>query len=75
MILCEPLLGPAPDLLTRPATAYQHALNATGVRDPQRVLFVDDRADNCHTARRLGLRTLHYISRPADLTATLQSPN
>ncbi|MFD8535128.1 HAD family hydrolase [Streptomyces rubrogriseus] len=50
-------------------------MNATGVRDPQRVLFVDDRADNCHTARRLGLRTLHYISRPADLTATLQSPN
>ncbi|MFI0961392.1 HAD family hydrolase [Streptomyces sp. NPDC021080] len=40
--------------------AYHHALQATGVRDPQRVLFVDDRADNCQAAARLGLRTLHY---------------
>ncbi|MFH9819662.1 HAD family hydrolase [Streptomyces sp. NPDC017230] len=55
--------------------AYQHAMNATGVRDPQRVLFVDDRADNCHAARRLGLRTLHYTGRPTDLAAALQSPN
>ncbi|GLW47525.1 hydrolase [Streptomyces sp. NBRC 14336] len=40
--------------------AYHHALQATGVRDPRRVLFVDDRADNCQAAARLGLRTLHY---------------
>ncbi|MFJ5265488.1 HAD family hydrolase [Streptomyces sp. NPDC088387] len=40
--------------------AYQHALRATGVRDPRRVLFVDDRAENCQAAARLGLRTLHY---------------
>ncbi|MFG3026610.1 HAD family hydrolase [Streptomyces sp. NPDC048254] len=40
--------------------AYQHAIRATGVRDPRRVLFVDDRADNCRAAARWGLRTLHY---------------
>ncbi|MDQ0790166.1 HAD family phosphatase [Streptomyces sp. B3I8] len=40
--------------------AYHHALRASGVRDPRRVLFVDDRADNCQAAARLGLRTLHY---------------
>ncbi|MGV9967635.1 HAD family hydrolase [Streptomyces olivaceus] len=54
--------------------AYQHAINATGA-DPHRVLFVDDRTDNCHAARRLGLRTLHYTGRPTDLTAALQPPN
>ncbi|THC47373.1 hypothetical protein E7X58_28115 [Streptomyces sp. A1499] len=54
---------------------YQHAMNATGTADPHRVLFVDDRADNCHAAGRLGLRTLHYTGRPADLAAALQSPN
>ncbi|MFD6033638.1 HAD family hydrolase [Streptomyces griseoincarnatus] len=55
--------------------AYQHAMNATGAADPHRVLFVDDRADNCHAARLLGLRTLHYTGRPTDLAAALQSPN
>ncbi|MFJ5644447.1 HAD family hydrolase [Streptomyces sp. NPDC093223] len=40
--------------------AYEQALAATGVPDPRRVLFVDDRADNCQAAARLGLRTLHY---------------
>ncbi|MGW7542590.1 HAD-IA family hydrolase [Streptomyces sp. NPDC054770] len=40
--------------------AYQHALQVTGVSDPRRVLFVDDRTDNCRAATRLGLRTLHY---------------
>ncbi|MFE2587696.1 HAD family hydrolase [Streptomyces anthocyanicus] len=55
--------------------AYQHAMNATGTADPHRVLFVDDRADNCHAARRLGLRTLHYTGRPTDLAAALQTPN
>ncbi|MEU5626271.1 HAD family hydrolase [Streptomyces tendae] len=54
--------------------AYQHAMNATGA-DPDRVLFADDRADNCHAARRLGLHTLHYTGRPTDLAAALQSPN
>ncbi|CAL9414518.1 HAD family hydrolase [Streptomyces sp. enrichment culture] len=57
-----------------PAT-YQHAMNATGAADPHRVLFVDDRADNCRAARRLGLRTLHYTGRPTDLAAALQPPN
>ncbi|MPY38498.1 HAD-IA family hydrolase [Streptomyces phyllanthi] len=46
---------------------YEHALAATGSTDPTRVLFIDDRADNCHAAARLGLRTLHYIGQPADL--------
>ncbi|MGW4345293.1 HAD-IA family hydrolase [Streptomyces sp. NPDC004690] len=45
--------------------AYEHALRATGVRDPRRVLFVDDRADNCRAAARLGLCTLHYAGRAA----------
>ncbi|MEU6192365.1 HAD family phosphatase [Streptomyces sp. NPDC047061] len=47
--------------------AYEHALAATGIADPGRVLFVDDRADNCRAARRLGLRTLHYTGSPSDL--------
>ncbi|MEU6231230.1 HAD-IA family hydrolase [Streptomyces sp. NPDC047042] len=51
--------------------AYQPALAATGARDPRRVLFVDDRADNCHAAQSLGLRTLHYTGRIADLEAAL----
>jgi putative hydrolase of the HAD superfamily len=51
--------------------AYQLALQATGAADPQRVLFIDDRADNCRTAARLGLRTLHYTGSPADLEAAL----
>ncbi|MFJ3019466.1 HAD family hydrolase [Streptomyces tendae] len=54
--------------------AYQHAMNATSA-DPHRVLFVDDRADNCHAARHLGLRTLHYTGRPTDLAAALQPSN
>ncbi|MGW0222873.1 HAD family hydrolase [Streptomyces tendae] len=55
--------------------AYQHAMNATGAADPHRVLFVDDRADNCRAARRLGLRTLHYTGHPTDLATALQPPN
>ncbi|MFJ6752207.1 HAD family hydrolase [Streptomyces sp. NPDC091266] len=51
--------------------AYQHALDTIGATDPHRVLFVDDRADNCHAARRLGLRPLHYTGRPGDLEAAL----
>ncbi|MFQ6397394.1 HAD family hydrolase [Nocardia sp. KC 131] len=46
---------------------YRNALAATGVHDPGRVLFVDDRADNCQAAARLGLRTLHYTGSPADI--------
>ncbi|MGW0137519.1 HAD-IA family hydrolase [Streptomyces calvus] len=53
------------------ATAYQHALQTLGDTHPRRVLFIDDRADNCHAARCLGLRTLHYTDQPADLEAAL----
>ncbi|MFE9905075.1 HAD-IA family hydrolase [Streptomyces achromogenes] len=51
--------------------AYEHALKATGADDAQRVLFVDDRADNCRAAEEAGLRTLHYTGNPADLGAAL----
>lgn len=47
--------------------AYERALAATGVADPARVLFVDDREDNCRAAAGLGMRTLHYTGQPADL--------
>ncbi|MEV0339665.1 HAD-IA family hydrolase [Nocardia sp. NPDC050713] len=46
---------------------YLNAFDATGVRDPGRVLFIDDRADNCRAAAHLGLRTLHYTGSPADI--------
>ncbi|MEV6254297.1 HAD family phosphatase [Nocardia sp. NPDC051911] len=51
---------------------YRNALAATGVRDPSRVLFVDDRADNCQAAASLGLRTLHYTGSPTDIEAHLR---
>ncbi|MGW2721111.1 HAD-IA family hydrolase [Streptomyces sp. NPDC001492] len=51
--------------------AYEHALAATGADDPARVLFVDDREDNCRAAAELGLRTLHYTGQPADLEEQL----
>lgn len=51
--------------------AYEHALAATGIADPARVLFVDDRDDNCRAAADLGLRTLHYTGQPADLEQQL----
>ncbi|MFF9001547.1 HAD-IA family hydrolase [Streptomyces achromogenes] len=51
--------------------AYEHALKATGAGDPWRVLFVDDRADNCRAAEEAGLCTLHYTGNPADLAAAL----
>ncbi|MBF6171936.1 HAD-IA family hydrolase [Nocardia blacklockiae] len=51
---------------------YRNALAATGVQDPGRVLFVDDRADNCQAAARLGLRVLHYTGSPADLENQLR---
>ncbi|MFJ4800853.1 HAD family hydrolase [Streptomyces murinus] len=50
--------------------AYQQALEITGA-DPQRVLFVDDRAENCRAAEHLGIRALHYTGQPADLEAAL----
>ncbi|WP_227979132.1 HAD family hydrolase [Nocardia spumae] len=46
---------------------YRNALAATGVHDPARVLFIDDRADNCHAAAGIGLRTLHYTGSPGDI--------
>ncbi|MFF7899687.1 HAD-IA family hydrolase [Streptomyces sp. NPDC088817] len=56
----------------KPASdAYRHALAATGASDPQRVLFIDDRADNCHAARSLGLRALHYTGQPETLETAL----
>lgn len=51
--------------------AYEHALAATGVDYPGRVLFVDDREDNCRAAADLGLRTLHYTDQPTELAAQL----
>ncbi|MEU9369600.1 HAD family phosphatase [Streptomyces avermitilis] len=51
--------------------AYEHALAATGIADPGRVLFIDDREDNCQAAAALGLRTLHYTGQPADLEEQL----
>ncbi|AZP17864.1 HAD family phosphatase [Streptomyces aquilus] len=51
--------------------AYEHALAATGADDPGRVLFVDDREDNCRAAAELGLRTLHYTGQPAELATQL----
>ena len=51
--------------------AYEHALAATGVTDPRRALFVDDREDNCRAAAELGLRTLHYTGQPAQLEEQL----
>ncbi|MFG3293425.1 HAD family hydrolase [Streptomyces sp. NPDC048179] len=51
--------------------AYEHALAATGADDPGRVLFVDDREDNCRAAAELGLRTLHYTGQPSELAAQL----
>ncbi|NNN35498.1 HAD family phosphatase [Streptomyces sp. S3(2020)] len=51
--------------------AYEHALAATGVDDLGRVLFVDDREDNCRAAAELGLRTLHYTGQPAYLEQQL----
>ncbi|MGQ4331424.1 MULTISPECIES: HAD family hydrolase [Streptomyces] len=44
---------------------YERALAATGVAEPARVLFVDDREDNCRAAAQLGLRTLHYTGQSA----------
>ncbi|MFF7152975.1 HAD-IA family hydrolase [Streptomyces griseoaurantiacus] len=58
--------------LCKPAPAiYQQALQATAVRDPRRVLFVDDRLDNCQAAARLGLRTLHYTGSTDGLRTAL----
>ncbi|MFB7929630.1 HAD family hydrolase [Streptomyces sp. NPDC056039] len=51
--------------------AYEHALAATGVAEPARVLFVDDREDNCRAAAQLDLRTLHYTGQSAYLERQL----
>ncbi|MER6531699.1 HAD-IA family hydrolase [Streptomyces sp. NPDC001508] len=58
--------------MCKPApAAYRHAVDATRVSDPQRVLFIDDRADNCAAARGLGLRVLHYTGQISHLEAAL----
>ncbi|MDX3075814.1 HAD-IA family hydrolase [Streptomyces sp. MI02-7b] len=47
--------------INKPAKqAYEAALAAAGWPDPERVLFVDDRAENTAAAARLGMNTLHY---------------
>ncbi|SUD47754.1 ?-D-glucose-1-phosphatase [Nocardia otitidiscaviarum] len=46
---------------------YRNALSATGVHDSGRVLFIDDRVDNCRAAASIGLRVLHYTGSPADI--------
>lgn len=51
---------------------YRKALAATGVHDPGRVLFVDDRLDNCRAATHLGLRALHYTGSPTDIGELLR---
>ncbi|NEB01940.1 HAD family phosphatase [Streptomyces sp. SID13726] len=51
--------------------AYEHALAATGIFDPGRVVFVDDREDNCRAAAALGLRTHHYTGQLTDLERQL----
>ncbi|MFI8308730.1 HAD-IA family hydrolase [Streptomyces sp. NPDC085927] len=51
--------------------AYQYALEATGAGDAGRVLFIDDRTDNCRAAEDLGLSTLHYTGQPAAIAAAL----
>ncbi|MGY9065342.1 HAD-IA family hydrolase [Streptomyces sp. CAS3] len=50
--------------------ACQQDLEITGA-DSRRVLFVDDRAENCRAAEHLGMRALHYTGQPADLEAAL----
>nr|WP_083905180.1 HAD family phosphatase [Nocardia transvalensis] len=51
---------------------YRNALAATGIHDPGRVLFIDDRPDNCRAAASLGLRTLHYTGTPTDIETHLR---
>ncbi|WP_036507024.1 HAD family hydrolase [Nocardia aobensis] len=53
---------------------YRNALAATGIHDPSRVMFIDDRPDNCEAAAQLGLRTLHYTGSPAELEKHLDFP-
>jgi putative hydrolase of the HAD superfamily len=50
--------------------AYQQALAATGTA-PEHVLFVDDRLDNCATARELGMQALHFTGDASELAITL----
>ncbi|NYV73313.1 HAD family phosphatase [Streptomyces sp. UH6] len=50
--------------------AYQQALAATRTA-PEHVLFVDDRLDNCATARELGMHALHFTGDATELAAAL----
>lgn len=52
--------------------AYERALAATGT-SPDRVLFVDDRLDNCHTARELGMQAYHFTGDTTALTQILSA--
>lgn len=52
--------------------AYEAALAATGT-SPDRVLFVDDRLDNCHTARELGMQAHHFTDDTTALTQVLSA--
>ncbi|WP_432158570.1 HAD family hydrolase [Streptomyces sp. bgisy153] len=53
------------------ARAYEAALVALGWPSPERILFVDDRLDNCKAAERLGMRTVHYTGDPQALVREL----
>ncbi|MEU6346525.1 HAD-IA family hydrolase [Streptomyces sp. NPDC046977] len=58
--------------INKPAKqAYEAALAAAGWPDPERVLFVDDRAENTAAAGRLGMNTLHYTGNLGALAAHL----
>jgi putative hydrolase of the HAD superfamily len=50
--------------------AYERALAATGT-SPERVLFVDDHLDNCHTARELRMQAHHFTGSTTALTMLL----
>jgi putative hydrolase of the HAD superfamily len=48
---------------------YRQALNITQ-RAPEECIFIDDRVPNLESARRLGIRTIHFLN-PAQLRAEL----
>ncbi|MFF3256442.1 HAD-IA family hydrolase [Actinacidiphila glaucinigra] len=51
--------------------AYEAALAAAQWPNPAQVLFVDDRAENCQAAARLGMGVLHYTGDPGLLAQHL----
>jgi putative hydrolase of the HAD superfamily len=57
---------------TKPDPAiYRMALDRMGVVEPQRVLFIDDRAENVEAALAFGIRAFQSLS-PADTVAGLR---